>query len=96
MNFKINNESNYPKMAKTIFDYLFGYGLSKTSEVYKIIKDYIPVETLNKQGKNNQGEKAICTWWCLDSNLNFKQRKGTYIDSNIYSTSNHNLKRVFL
>ena len=94
MNFKINNESNYPKINMMIFDYLFGYGLSENKEkVYKIIKDYIPAKTLNKEGKNNQGKKAICTWWCLDSNLNFQQRKGTYIDSNIYSNFKPQLKK---
>ena len=98
MHFKKNNESNYPMINRMIFEYLFDYlSPRKYEKVINIIKDYIPAKTLNNQTKSIREsgliKKTICTWWCLDSNLNFKQRRGTYVDSNYYFNHKPHLKK---
>ena len=71
------NNIIYPIINKMIFDYLIEQKKNYKNEKLKnIIQEYLPINNTSKK----IDEKSVCKWWYLDSDLEFKQINGTYVN----------------
>jgi hypothetical protein len=73
----------------------------KITKLKNIIQEYVPINNTSNNTSNTSNnirnnkstkrmEKSVCKWWCLDSNLNFKEIYGQYIAHGFYQLKHKN------